>query len=194
MNITDFLSLSDPNVRYVTLGSILLTASSAIVGTFTFLNKRALVGDAIAHAVLPGICLGFILAGTKNPLFLIGGAFLTGWISLVVVDFIVARTRLKEDTAIGLVLSVFFGFGIVLLTVIQKSGNAAQSGLDHFLFGKAAALVGEDLYTFAIVAVVLLITVFLLFKEFTLMAFDKDFARAIGLPVRRLELIQTSLI
>jgi manganese/zinc/iron transport system permease protein len=173
---------------------VLLTASSAIVGTFTFLNKRSLVGDAIAHAVLPGICLGFLLSGTKNPIFLIAGAFITGWLSLVVVDFITHRTRLKEDTAIGLVLSVFFGLGIVLLTVIQKSGNAAQSGLDHFLFGKAAALVGEDLYTFAIVAIVLLIAVFLLFKEFALLAFDKDFAKAIGLPVRKIELVLTSLI
>jgi manganese/zinc/iron transport system permease protein len=143
---------------------------------------------------MPGICLGFLLSGTKNPLVLIAGAFATGWLSLVLVDFITRKTRLKEDTAIGLVLSVFFGSGIVLLTVIQKSGNAAQSGLDHFLFGKAAALVGEDLYTFAAVALVLLVAVFLLFKEFSLLAFDKDFAKAIGLPVRRIELILTSLI
>ena len=193
-SLLDFFSFSDPNIRFVAIGSVLLTASSAIVGSFTFLNKRALVGDAIAHAVLPGICLGFLLAGTKNPLFLIGGAFITGWISLVAVDFITRRTRIKEDTAIGLILSVFFGFGIVLLTVIQKSGNAAQSGLDHFLFGKAAALVGEDLYTFASVAALLLIAVFLLFKEFALLAFDKDFARAIGLPVKKIELVLTSLI
>jgi len=193
-SLIDFFSFSDPNIRFVAIGSVLLTASSAIVGSFTFLNKRALVGDAIAHAVLPGICLGFLLAGTKNPFFLIGGAFITGWISLVAVDYITTRTRIKEDTAIGLILSVFFGFGIVLLTVIQKSGNAAQSGLDHFLFGKAAALVGEDLYTFASVAIILLIAVFLLFKEFALLAFDKDFARAIGLPVKRIELVLTSLI
>ena len=193
-SLLDFFSFSDPNVRFVVIGSVLLTASSAIVGSFTFLNKRSLVGDAIAHAVLPGICLGFLLAGTKNPIFLIGGAFLTGWISLVAVDFITRRTRIKEDTAIGLILSVFFGFGIVLLTIIQKSGNAAQSGLDHFLFGKAAALVGNDLYTFAAVALILLIAVFLLFKEFTLLAFDKDFARAIGLPVKKIELVLTSLI
>lgn len=193
-SLLDFFSFSDPNVRFVAIGSILLTASSAIVGSFTFLNKRSLVGDAIAHAVLPGICLGFLLAGTKNPIFLIGGAFLTGWISLVAVDFITRRTRIKEDTAIGLILSVFFGFGIVLLTVIQKSGNAAQSGLDHFLFGKAAALVGNDLYTFAAVALILLIAVFLLFKEFALLAFDKDFAKAIGLPVKKIELVLTSLI
>jgi manganese/zinc/iron transport system permease protein len=193
-SLIDFFSFTDPNIRFVVIGSVLLTASSAIVGSFTFLNKKSLVGDAIAHAVLPGICLGFMLSGTKNPIFLIGGAFITGWISLVLVEYITAKTRLKEDTAIGLILSVFFGIGILLLTVIQKSGNAAQSGLDHFLFGKAASLVGEDLYTFGAVAVILLIAVFLLFKEFSLLAFDKDYAKAIGLPVKRIELVLTSLI
>ncbi len=193
-SLTEFLSFSDPNIRYVAFGSVLLTASSAIVGAFTFLNKKSLVGDAIAHAVLPGICLGFILAGTKNPLALIVGAFITGWISLVLVEFITAKTRIKEDTAIGLILSVFFGIGILMLTVIQKSGNASQSGLDHFLFGKAASLVGSDLITFSIVAIILLVVVFALFKEFSLLAFDKDYARSIGLPVKRIELTLTSLI
>ncbi|MCU0398963.1 MAG: metal ABC transporter permease [Cyclobacteriaceae bacterium] len=192
--LLEFLSFSDANVRYVALGSVLLTASSALVGSFTFLNKKSLVGDAIAHAVLPGICLGFILAGTKNPLFLLIGAFLTGWLSLVIIDFITHNTRIKEDSAIGLVLSVFFGIGILMLTTIQKSGNAAQSGLDHFLFGKAASLVGNDLLSFSIVAVVLVITVVILFKEFSLLAFDKDFAIALGLPVRTIQIVLTSLI
>jgi manganese/zinc/iron transport system permease protein len=193
-SLVEFLSMMDPNVRYVALGSVLLTASSAIVGTFTFLNKKSLAGDAIAHAVLPGICLGFIMAGTKNPIALILGAFTTGWLSLIVVEFVTTKTRIKEDTAIGLVLSVFFGIGILMLTVIQKSGNAAQSGLDHFLFGKAASLVGSDLYTFSVVAIILVITVFLLFKEFGLLSFDKDYAKAIGLPVKRIQLVLTSLI
>jgi manganese/zinc/iron transport system permease protein len=193
-SFVEFFSFSDPNIRYVVLGSVLLTASSAIVGTFTFLNKRSLIGDAIAHAVLPGICLGFIVAGTKNPLVLIIGAFITGWLSLIVVDYISRKTRIKEDTAIGLVLSVFFGIGILMLTVIQKSGNASQSGLDHFLFGKAAALVGSDLYAFVIVAIILLVVVYVMFKEFALMAFDKAYAKSIGYPVRTLELILTSLI
>jgi manganese/zinc/iron transport system permease protein len=193
-SLIDFFSFSDPNIRYVVLGSILLTASSAIVGSFTFLNKRSLVGDAIAHAVLPGICLGFILSGTKNPIALIIGAFITGWLSLVIIEYIDRKTRIKEDTAIGLILSVFFGIGILMLTVIQKSGNAAQSGLDTFLFGKAAALVGSDLYVFLAVAIILLITVFLLFKEFALLAFDKDYARSIGLPVNGIQLVLTSLI
>lgn len=193
-SLFEFFSFNDPNIIFVTVNSVLLTASSAIVGSFTFLNKKSLVGDAIAHAVLPGICLGFMLSGTKNPIYLITGAFITGWISLVLVEFITRRTRIKEDTAIGLILSVFFGIGILLLTVIQKSGNAAQSGLDHYLFGKAAALVGDDLYTFASVAIVLLIAVFLLFKEFALLAFDKNYAISLGLPVKRIELVLTSLI
>lgn len=193
-SLLDFFSFADPNIRFVVIGSVLLTASSAIVGTFTFLHKKSLVGDAIAHAVLPGICLGFILSGTKNPAYLIAGAFVTGWISLIGVEYITRHTRIKEDTAIGLVLSVFFGIGILMLTVIQKSGNASQSGLDHFLFGKAAALVGQDLFVFGTVAVLLLVAVFLLFKEFTLLAFDKDYAKAIGLPVRAIDLTLTSLI
>jgi manganese/zinc/iron transport system permease protein len=190
----EFFSFTDPNVRYVAFGSVLLTASSALVGTFTFLNKKSLVGDAIAHAVLPGICLGFILAGTKNPLALIVGAFITGWIAIVLMDVITTKTRIKEDTAIGLILSVFFGIGILMLTVIQKSGNAAQSGLDQFLFGKAAALVGTDLLAFVIVALILVVVVFIMFKEFSLLAFDKDYAVSIGWPVRKIQLVLTSLI
>ena len=193
-SLLEFLSFEDPNIRYVVFGSVLLTASSAIIGSFTFLNKKSLIGDAIAHAVLPGICLGFILSGTKNPLFLVGGAFLTGWLSQILVDFVTAKSRITEDTAIALMLSVFFGIGILMLTIIQKSGNASQSGLDHFLFGKAAALVADDLLVFGSVAIFLLAMVFLLFKEFTLLAFDKDFAIAIGLPVRLIDTVLTSLI
>ncbi len=189
----DFFSFRDPNVRYVVLGSILLTSSSAIVGSFTFLKKKALVGDAVAHAVLPGVCLAFLLHGTKNPFILIAGAFATGWLSLVLIDIIVAKSKLKEDTAIGLILSVFFGIGILLLTMIQHSGNAAQSGLDQFLFGKAASLVGQDLWAFAAVAITLIIVVAMFFKEFTIISFDENFAKSIGFPVRALELVLTTL-
>ena len=161
----EFFSFQDASIVSVAVGAMLLTASSAVVGTFTFLKKKALVGDAVAHSVLPGICLAFILSGTKNPVILIIGAFITGWISLLIIDLITQRSKIKEDSAIALVLSVFFGIGILMLTNIQHSGNAAQTGLDSFLFGKAAALVGNDLITFSIVAVVLILTVTLFFKE-----------------------------
>ncbi|QCR21654.1 iron chelate uptake ABC transporter family permease subunit [Pontibacter sp. SGAir0037] len=189
----EFFSFADANIRFVTIGSVLLAGSSAVVGCFTLLRKRALVGDAVAHAVLPGVCLAFILSGTKNPLVLLLGAFVTGWLSLVIIDFITTRSRIKEDTAIGLVLSVFFGIGILLLTSIQHSGNAAQSGLDSFLFGKAASLVGDDLIVFSAVAVLLLLATMLFYKEFTLLCFDEAYARTIGFPVRGLELLLTTL-
>jgi manganese/zinc/iron transport system permease protein len=189
----EFFSFADANVRFVTLGSVLLAGSSAVVGCFTLLRKRALVGDAVAHAVLPGVCLAFILAGTKNPLILLIGAFITGWLSLVIIDFITARSRIKEDTAIGLVLSVFFGIGILLLTSIQHSGNAAQSGLDKFLFGNAASLVGEDLIIFSVVAVLLLTATVVFYKELKLLCFDEVYAKTIGFPVRGLELLLTTL-
>ena len=189
----DFFSFSDPNVRYVVLGSILLTSSSSIVGCFTFLKKKALVGDAVAHAVLPGVCLSFLLTGEKNPFVLIIGAFITGWLSLIIIDAISGRSKIKEDTAIGLILSVFFGIGILILTIIQKSGAATQTGLDSFLFGKAASLVGQDLIVFGIVALLLFLSVWLLFKEFSLLSFDEAFAQTIGLPVRSIELVLTTL-
>lgn len=189
----EFFSFSDPSIVAVVIGSILLTASSAVVGTFTFLRKKALVGDAVAHAVLPGICLAFILSGTKNPFFLIIGAFVTGWLSLVLIDNITTRSKIKEDSAIAIILSVFFGIGILMLTHIQHSGNAAQTGLDSFLFGKAAALVGKDLITFGIVAVILMVTVSLFFKELKLIAFDMNYAKSLGLPVKAIDLLLTTL-
>ena len=189
----EFFSFSDPSIVSVVVGAILLTASSAVVGTFTFLKKKALVGDAVAHSVLPGICLAFILSGTKNPIWMILGAFLTGWISLVIIDHITTKSKIKEDPAIALILSVFFGIGILMLTNIQHSGNPAQTGLDSFLFGKAAALVGKDLIVFGIVAVILIITVALFFKELKLIAFDSNYAKALGLPVKALDLLLTSL-
>ena len=191
--IIDFLLLTEPNTRYVVLGSILLGASSAIVGCFTFLQKRALVGDAVAHSVLPGVCGAFLMAGTKNPLFLILGAFVSGWISIICMNLITKYSKLKEDTAVALILSVFFGFGVMLLTYIQQSGNAAQSGLESFLFGKAAALVGSDVWIFGGLAALMLLLVGLFYKEFIIVIFHKNFAQTIGLPIVAIEILLTTL-
>lgn len=191
--LSEFFSLADPNIRYVVAGTLLLTGSAAMIGSFALLKKKVLLGDAVAHAVLPGVCLAFILSGTKHPVYLVLGAFTTGWLGLVLIDQITHCSKVKEDTAIALVLSVTFGLGILLLTAIQHTGNAAQVGLSNFLFGKAAALVSDDLKTLALLSLALITLVLLFFKEFTLLAFDKAFAQASGLPVQRLELLLTSL-
>ena len=189
----DFFSFSDPNVQFVVIGMILLGIGTATIGTFAFLRKRALTGDAIAHSVLPGVCLAFMIFDTRNLWVLLGGAFVTGWLSIIFVDLITKKTKLKPDTAIGLTLSVFFGVGILLLTFIQQSGNASQSGLNNFLFGKAAAMSTDDIKTMAVVSLFIILIVIIFFKEFRLLSFDPDYAKSTGLPVNFLQLALTTL-
>src|SRR5690606_26109878 len=126
-----FFSFQDPNVVFVVLGISFLSISAAMVGTFAFLDKKALIGDAISHAVLPGVCLAFMFTGTKNPYWIVLGAFATGALATYAISWISEQTKLKEDTVIASVLSVFFGLGIVLMTKLQQTGNAAISGLDR---------------------------------------------------------------
>ena len=192
-DLINFFSLQDPNVRWVVLGVFLMCASSAVVGCFTLLRKRALVGDAISHAILPGVCLAFLITQNKNPLFLLLGAFVSGWLGAICIDVITTRTKLKTDAALGLVLSVFYGIGILLLTSIQNSGNAAQAGLDKFLFGKAAALTQTDVLVYACFSVLLIGIVALFYHSFKLLSFDRAYAAAKGFAVIRLETLLSVL-
>ncbi len=190
----DFFSLQDPNIRYVLAGTILLGISSGALGCFAILRRRALVGDAVAHAILPGVCLAFIVAGGKDPLMLVLGAFVFGLLSMVTMDFISRNSRIAPDASIGMVLSVFFGLGVVLLTVIQSSGYIDQSGLDDFLFGQAAAMVGYDVKVFGGLSLLIIIVVIIGYKEFKLVSFDIPFARSIGYPVKRMEFLLALLM
>lgn len=194
MDILKFFTLTDPNIRSVVIGTILLTSSAAVVGTFAFLKKKTLLGDATAHAVFPGICLVFIMTGAKHPVYITVGAFTTGWIALLVIDILTKHSKIKQDVATTLLLSITFGFGSLLLSIIQNSANAAQIGLNNYLFGKAAALLSEDLLVLGILSIVVLLVIISFFKEFSLIAFDKPFATSIHLPVAYLEFIFTSLI
>jgi len=173
----------DPIFLKVVVGTTLLASSSAVVGTFSYLKGQSLVGDAIAHALLPGVVLAFMLGDGKNPAFLILGALVSGLIAHYGIAFIQNRTKLKSDTAVSLVLSTFFGFGIMLMSVVQQRGQGQQAGLERYLLGKAAAITMLDVYTFSALALLLLLGVALFYKGFQLMTFNEDFAHAIGLPV-----------
>lgn len=184
---------SDPNVQMVVLGVVLLGAGAGVTGVFTFVRKRALVGDAIAHSVLPGVCLAFLISGRKHPLWLLLGAVATGWLSLLLMDYITRNSKIKADAAIGVVLSIFFGLGILLLTAIQASGSGHQAGLDKFLFGKAASLTRHDVLVFGAAAVLILTITALFFRVFSAVAFDREFAMAAGLPVKTLEFMLATI-
>ncbi|WP_199620563.1 metal ABC transporter permease [Paenibacillus alkalitolerans] len=185
MNIASLLT--DPNIRWILLGSLLLGLSSGVLGTFAYLRKQSLMGDALAHAALPGVCIAFMLTNTKSLWFFLIGAAIAGIIATFGIGFITRNSRIKQDTALAIVLSVFFGIGIMLLTHIQQSGSGNQAGLDKFLFGQAAAMVSADVYTMMGLAVFLILVCSLLFKEFKLMSFDAGFAKMIGYPVAFLE-------
>ncbi|NJL15688.1 MAG: zinc ABC transporter permease [Microscillaceae bacterium] len=189
----DFFSFQDPNVRWVSLGITLMCASTAVVGVFAFLRKKALSGDAVSHAVLPGICLAFLLTETKAAWALLPGAVLTGLLSLWCIDRLTQDSRLKPDTAIALVLSVFYGAGILLLTLIQNNGPEGQSGLDKFLFGKAAALLPEDMWVFAAFCGLILLLIIAHYETFRLLSFHPAYAQSRGFAVRRLEALLSLL-
>jgi manganese/zinc/iron transport system permease protein len=184
----------DYTLRLVALGSAVLGATSGALGSFAYLRRQSLLGDAVSHAALPGIVLAFMLTGSKVPLVLMLGAGLAGWVGTLVVRLVVRRSRVPYDSALGIVLAVFFGVGLVLLTLIQKQSNAAQAGLESFLFGQAASLLRRDVLTMAVLGVAALVILMLLWKEFKLLSFDPDFAASLGMPVRRLDGLLTFLL
>lgn len=184
----------DYTLRTVALGSGALGIVSGALGSFAVLRRQSLMGDAISHAALPGIALAFLLTGSKTPLVLLIGAAIAGWIATLLVMAVVRTSRVKFDSALGLVLSVFFGFGLMLLTFIQRRPDASQAGLDKYLFGQAATLVVHDVITMSIVGAVALVAMLLLWKEFKLLSFDADYGATIGYPMRLLDVVLTTLI
>lgn len=184
----------DTSLWLVAGGTMLLSITAALVGGFTFLQKRSLVGDAVAHSILPGVAIAFLISGQKDPLWLMLGALISGWLSLAVMDYLNKHTKLSEDTAIASVLSVFFGVGILLLTYIQKKASGEQSGLEGFLFGQAAAMRLNDLYTYCALALLLISITIVFFKEFKLLSFNPEFAQSLGLPVGILRVLLNSMM
>jgi manganese/zinc/iron transport system permease protein len=185
---------TDYTLRNVALGSATLGIVSGALGTFAVLRRQSLLGDAVAHAALPGIALAFLLTGQRTPLVLMLGAAIAGWLATLAILVVTGRTRIKYDAALGLMLSVFFGFGLVLLTLIQRRPDATQAGLDTFLFGQAAALVHQDVVTMSILGAASLGAAGLLWKEFKLLSFDPGFSASLGLPVRALDVLLTTLL
>lgn len=191
---TIILLFNDPTIRTISIGTAVLGATSGMLGSFAVLRKQSLLGDAISHAALPGIALAFLITGAKESYVLLIGALVVGLIGAFWVRGITRRTHLKTDTALGLVLSLFFGFGMLLLTYIQKLPDANQAGLDTYLFGQAATLVNTDVYIMVVVTFISLIVLLLFWKEFKVMLFDVDYARTLGFNVRFIDALITFFI
>jgi manganese/zinc/iron transport system permease protein len=179
----------------VLLGSSLLGAVAGAVGCLTVLRRRSLVGDMLAHASLPGVCLAFLWSGSLQLVPLSLGALGSGATALAAMTLITRWTRTREDAALGIVLSTFFGLGVVLLSGISRSAaSGASAGLNAYLFGEPGNMLARDLALLAVVAVGVLGTVVACFKEFQLVAFDIDFARSQGWPTLAIDALMTATV
>lgn len=196
MDILEYIELvfTDYTLRTITLGTAILGAVTGMLGSFAVLRKQSLLGDAISHAALPGIAIAFLITGAKDTNTLLLGALISGLIGTFWIRGIVKKTHLKSDTALGLILSLFFGFGMLLLTLIQKQPNANQAGLDKYLFGQAATLVESDVWLMAIVTGLCVIVLLLFWKEFKILLFDADYTKTLGFNTKSIDILITSFI
>ena len=181
-------------------GTVLLGLAAGVVGSFTLLRKRALLGDALSHATLPGIAIAFLLGtavlglDAKSLPLLLAGAVASGVLGLAVVLVFRRYTRLKEDAVLGCVLSVFFGAGICLLTLVQQMGSGSAAGLESFIYGKTASMVPQDVTLIGIAAVAVIVACGLLFKELRLLCFDPAYAQSQGWPVLALDVALMGMV
>lgn len=196
-DLWEVVTLESYNTRLVVLSTFLLGVGSGLVGGFLLLRKRSLFGDVLSHATLPGIGIAFALgslwlgAGKHLGLLLVGAA-LSGLAGVAVMLAIRKVTRLRDDVAMGFVLSVFFGTGVAILRMVQTLPDSA--GLESFIYGKTASMVASDFQLIAGVSAVAIVMTLLLFKELTLLCFDESYAAAAGWPVMLLDGVLLALV
>jgi len=181
-----FFTFSDPSLRLALIGCILLGLNCGLLGGFIVVRRMSLVGDTLSHAVLPGVALGFLWNMTKDPVAILIGATLVGGLSMLTINAITRTTRLKEDAAMGLVLSSFYAVGVCLIGMIQKLPTGNKSGIDKFLFGQAAALNGGDIALLAVTAVITLLFVTLGYRGLLTLSFHRAFGETLGIPTNLL--------
>lgn len=180
-------------VRTVAIGGAVLGVVSGVVGCYAVLRHESLMGDALSHAALPGVAVAFLVAGRELGALLLG-AGLASWIGVQFIRGVLNTTRIKQDTAMGIVLAAWFAAGIALLAYIQGRADASQAGLDTFIFGQAAAMVESDIQLITLIGGIAFIIVMLLWKEFKLVTFDPEFAHANGSRVGIINIILSTLI
>jgi manganese/zinc/iron transport system permease protein len=183
----------DLSIWIVFIGTALIGISAALVGTFTFLQKKSLIGDAISHSILPGIVLAYMVSGQRNTLILMLGAFVAGWLATQQISWLQRKTKLKSDTIVAATLSIFFALGLSLLSYIQGRPDDGQAGLSDFLFGKIAALNIEDLYLFSVVSFLIIGVTFFRYRVMFSFAFNKEFMISKGFSLRWNDFILNSM-
>jgi len=180
---------NEPNFLWVIAGLVLTGIACGVTGVFLTLKGDALNGDVMAHGVLPGVAAAFMLSGSRELYWLIPGACVSGWITLWSRNVLIRKAHVRPDTASAMALSVFYGLGVMLISRLRYSGQGAQSGLDRFLFGSAAAILPEEVWTAGILAIAILLIVVWKYRALVLLVFDPVYARVHGFQVKKMSLL-----
>ncbi len=196
-DLAEVLTLRSYNTRLVVTATFFLGLGAGVVGNLLLLRKRSLMGDVLSHATLPGIAITFAvvtsLGGTGKSLpALLLGATLSGLAGVATMLAIRRTTRLRDDVAMGFVLSVFFGAGVAILRMVQRLPDA--SGLESFIYGKTASIVLSDLLWIVVTSCACCVAAWALLKEFLLLCFDETYAASEGWPVLLLDIVLLSLV
>lgn len=186
--------LLSSNTQWVLLSTMILGIAAGTIGCIAYFKRQNLMSDALSHAALPGVVVAFLLSGEKKLFILIIGAAVSALLGALFIQMIHSSSRISEDTAMGMILSIFYGLGIMLLTIANRGVSGNQSGLDTFIYGQAAAMVKADVYTMLSLALVVILIVFLLFKEWKLYLFDSEFAKGVGLSLKGMNILYTVLL
>lgn len=164
----------------VVFGTTLLSGIAGMVGVISMLKGQSLIGDAISHSTLPGVVLAYLLLNSKNMLGLIAGAMIAGTIAYSLIQVIAQNTKVDLSSILAIILSTFFGIGMVLITHMNKNPKSSQSGISNFIFGNAATMLMQDAILIAIVSIIALVLLILFYKEIKVFVFDPLFAQTIG--------------
>lgn len=176
--------LLSSNYQWVLVSALLLGIASGLIGSLVYWKKQSLISDALSHAALPGVVTAFLLFQVKDFFILIIGASLSALLGAYLIMLIKSTTRISSDTAMGLILAVFFGGGIVLLPIVNRTSSGNQAGLDSFIYGQAASMIGQDVFITSILATVVILIIMIGFKEWKLYLFDPNFAKGLGLSIK----------
>lgn len=182
---------TDPVLRAPTIGSMLMCLASSLVGVVAFLRKRSLLGEALSHASYPGVVLSVLFAAMFLPnseegmaISILVGAFISSLIGLLVIDRLERKLRVTGDAALCLVLSVFFGVGILIASRIQVTHALWYKQIQVFLYGQAATMTDIHIIVYGVLAAVIILFLFFLYHPIEVINFDRDFAKSIGTRVR----------
>ncbi len=185
----------------MTIGA-LVAGSAGLVGCFLILRRMAMLGDAISHAVLPGIVVAFLLTGSRSPLIMVIGAGAVGLLTTYLVETL-HRAGVQEEAGMGVIFTALFALGVVLVTLFAEN---VHLDLDHVLYGEIAyapweqlTVAGRDLgpvsaWTMGSIFVLNIVVIALMYKEFKIAAFDPQMAAAVGINVALVHYILMSLV